>query len=585
LRGPQGTLYGANSMGGLLKFVTIDPSTAGYSGRISAGTDSVQNGTAPGYNVRGALNMPISESFAVRASAYTREDPGYIDNPVLGLKDVNKATAAGGRLSALWKPSADLSLKLSALYDKSRSNGSAEINVPTAGFPQTNRLGDLQNNYMPGVGGYDRTTQAYSAILKAKLGAVDITSLTGYNINRYFNTLDWSTAFGPDVQRHFGVGGALFDDYNKIEKVTQEVRLSAPVGPNIDVLGGVFYTHERTAGQEILWAAQPATAQIVGQDWFLSFPRKYEEYAAFADVTYRVTERFDVQIGGRQSHVTESEDPFFQSGPHVGPQPSIAPGDSGTGNAFTYLFTPRFKLSPGVMVYGRFASGYRAGGGNNNPGAPPSYAPDKTQNYEVGFKGDFLSHTLSVDASVYRINWKDIQIQLTSPQGFIYSTNGGAAKSQGVELSLAANPITGLNISGWVTFSDAALTQSFPAASPAYGVAGDRLPYSSRFSGHLSLEQEFPLSPGVRGFLGGDVSRVGPREGVFTGTADRQHFDGYTQGNLRTGLRFDSWTANIYANNIGNSRGVINGGTGYLLPFAFTILQPRTIGVSVSKDF
>src|SRR5580704_13705937 len=84
LRGPQGTLYGASSLGGLIKFVTADPSTDHLSGRVQTGISDVYNGNQLGYNVRGSINVPLSDAVAVRASGFTREDPGYIDNPSLG---------------------------------------------------------------------------------------------------------------------------------------------------------------------------------------------------------------------------------------------------------------------------------------------------------------------------------------------------------------------------------------------------------------------------------------------------------------------------------------------------------------------
>src|ERR1700730_15197926 len=78
LRGPQGTLYGADSMGGLIKYVTVDPSTDGVSGRIEAGTSDVYNGAKPGFNMRGSVNLPLSDTLAARASVFNRQDPGYI---------------------------------------------------------------------------------------------------------------------------------------------------------------------------------------------------------------------------------------------------------------------------------------------------------------------------------------------------------------------------------------------------------------------------------------------------------------------------------------------------------------------------
>jgi len=86
LRGPQGTLYGANAMGGLIKYVTKAPSMETLSGRVEAGTTQVHNGAQPGFTIRGSINMPMGDTFAVRASAFRRQDPGYIDNPISGVK-------------------------------------------------------------------------------------------------------------------------------------------------------------------------------------------------------------------------------------------------------------------------------------------------------------------------------------------------------------------------------------------------------------------------------------------------------------------------------------------------------------------
>ena len=105
LRGPQGTLYGASSMGGLLKFVTIDPSTDAVSGRVQAGVSDVHNAGQPGYSVRASVNVPLNDTLAMSASAFTRVDPGYIDNPVYHLDGVNETKVMGGRLALLWLPS------------------------------------------------------------------------------------------------------------------------------------------------------------------------------------------------------------------------------------------------------------------------------------------------------------------------------------------------------------------------------------------------------------------------------------------------------------------------------------------------
>jgi len=100
LRGPQGTLYGASSIGGLVKYVTVDPSTDRVNGALGADMDTIHGGHGPGYNVRGSINVPLTETLAVRASAFTREDPGYIDNVVTGQAGVTgaRSLAAACRL-------------------------------------------------------------------------------------------------------------------------------------------------------------------------------------------------------------------------------------------------------------------------------------------------------------------------------------------------------------------------------------------------------------------------------------------------------------------------------------------------------
>ena len=115
LRGPQGTLYGAAALGGLVKFVTADPATDAFFGRIQSHTESVNHGDGLGYGVDGGVNVPVTDTTAFRVSGFTRTVPGYIDNPVLKEDGTNRVDSAGGLASFLWKPSADLSVKLGAL--------------------------------------------------------------------------------------------------------------------------------------------------------------------------------------------------------------------------------------------------------------------------------------------------------------------------------------------------------------------------------------------------------------------------------------------------------------------------------------
>jgi iron complex outermembrane recepter protein len=590
LRGPQGTLYGASSMGGLLKFVTVDPSTDGINGRVEAGTDTVYNGAQLGYNFRGSVNVPLSDTLAIRASGFTRQDPGYIDNPVLHIDGINEEHANGGRLALLWRPSDVLYVKLSALYQNTKSDGANDTDIQAG-------LQDLQQSYVRGVGGYDRTIQAYSATVTAKLGIAELSSITGYNINAFHDTWDFSYFFGPYTQAQFGVTGTPVASRNSTDKFTQEFRLSVPIGQKLDWLLGAFYTYENSTFSQTIYAANPTTGAVVGTWYYNPFPTTYREYAAFTDLTYHITDRFDVQVGGRESQITQTFNQVFV-GPYDpvflgSPSPVIYPETAAKSNAFTYLLTPRFAVSPDLMVYARLASGYRAGGINAVPpnvGLPLQYNPDKTQNYEIGVKGDVLDHSLSFNASVYYVAWKAIQLSLLDAQlGEGYNGNGAGAKSQGVELSIESKPLKGLTIAAWIALDDAELTEALPPASVAagaYGVSGDRLPESSRFSGNLSMQQDFSLTKNLTGFVGGSLSYVGDRLGIFqASTTQRQYYPSYAKTDLRAGVIYNSWTTTLFVTNLTDKRGLLVGGLDYYPPQGFVYITPRTVGVSLAKTF
>jgi outer membrane receptor protein involved in Fe transport len=380
-----------------------------------------------------------------------------------------------------------------------------------------------------------------------------------------------------------------------LSKFTQEIRLTGSVGEKFDWLLGVFYDKENTKNPEYVFAESATTGWTVGQFLYSEFPTTFDEYAGFLNLTYHFTDRLDLQIGGRESQNTQTYSQY-SVGPWTTvvagqPDPFITPEATSKDNSFTYLVTPQLKVSPDLMVYARVASGYVPGGPNSNAGAlgvPFTFGPENTTDYEVGTKGNLFGNKLSFDVSLYYINFRDIQLAFENVRGG-FTGNGAGAKSEGVELSMDARPTQGLTISAWVAFDDAVLTQDFPpdaVAAGQYGIAGNRLPASSRLSGNVQLEQRFPIANKLVGFVEGSAAYVGGREGGFTATPERQYFGGYVQEDAHGGITYDSsLTVNLFVTNIADRRGVLDGGLGTFLPTYFTYIRPRSFGVNVSKKF
>jgi len=585
LRGPQGTLYGASSIGGLVKYVTADPSTDKFSGRVQAGLSTVHDGPGVGYNLTAAVNAPIGDTFAVRASGFVREEPGYIENIQTGQRGINKAEIAGTHLSALWKPSELFSFKLSALFQDNKLFGAPYITVE----PQTY---DLQQDFLPQTGRVDRKFSAYSATAIAHLGTFTLTSVTGYSVSSLYDKLDYTQILGGVTDELLGTPNTINTDNTHTNKVTQEIRLATPIGTHLDWLVGGFYTHEYSPwGLELY----PVTAgsERLGSLVQTQFDSVYAEWAAFTDLTWHVTDQLDVQFGGRESQIhqtfeeTDVGDVYVPFAEGMA-SPAVTPESVAHENAFTYLVTPSWKITPDLMVYTRFASGFRPGGINNLIAVgnlPLTFKPDRTSNYEVGVKGSAFERRLSFEGSLYYIKWTDIQLSLTNPDnGQNYFYNGSEARSRGVELSAQLRPVTGLHLGGWVSWNEAVLTQDFPANSAAYGMSGDRLPYSSRFSASGTFDYDMPLGPLTAGF-GGAVSYVGTRIGAFQVLPERQVLPAYTQTDLHSSLHSDQWTFELYVNNVTDRRGIVGGGIGTAVPSSFGLIQPRTAGVSVARTF
>lgn len=597
LRGPQGTLYGASTMGGLLKYVLASPDPGRFFGRAGAGVFSVRDAGSAGFGLRGMVNLPILDGrLALRASAYDQWTPGYIDSGVSGARHQNGTRQYGGRLAALWRPTTDLSVELSVLDQKvqARSVGAVALN-----YDATQTLyGDLTNdNTLPEP--FRQEIQVYGATVKYDLHWAQLTSVSSWQ--RFSNNTDQDLTYyiGPYLPL-FGAaapGDSALIEHLNLRKFTQEVRLASPQDQTVEWLLGAFYTHEEGSNNQAIFVYDSTAALLPGLNPFTvaQLPSIYREYAVFGDLTWHLTRRFDVTGGVRYARndqnfqqisggvlldptdpSTITTTPLFKSSEHV----------------VTFLASPRYHINANSILYFRIASGYQPGAPNVElPGipVPPQVNSSRLIDYEPGLKLTFLQNRVTADISAFYIDWKDIQLSVSTPDGAAsYLANGGKARSEGFDFSATYLPVNGLALGLNAGYTDAHLTEPIASLSAA---SGARLPQVPRWSASATADYDFPLGSRWRGFVGGGYRYEGQEWSEVEGDPTGVVVPGYRVIDLHAGLDTERVTVTLYAKNLNDARALQTPtvrDTDILgLPFDAkgAVLQPRTIGVNVDVSF
>ena len=586
LRGPQGTLYGATAMGGLVKYVTTPPNLTAYHGRIEVDGTEVDHGGS-GFGGRAMINVPlISDVLGLRISGYDRKDPGFIDDPMLGKKDINDVDVSGGQASLLWKPTDKFSARFEGFYQETNSHGTSEEFVdPTTLKPLA---GDLtQNSYaaQPLRNKYS----LYTGTLSYDFGWATLTSSTSYSKLQSVGISDYTHLYGTLVGGILGIPnyGVKLDAPIFQDKSTEEVRLVSAQSDVLDWQAGVFVTQEHGNHHESFDSFNTSTGSALTLPVTLvdaSLVSRFTEYAGYGDVTWKVTSKFNILAGVRFSH---NDQVYSQPTNGILLGGASDPTGKSSDDSTTFLLTPSYQIDNNQMAYVRIASGYRPGGPNGvtlttSSSVPPTFGPDSLTNYEAGYKGSFYNHRLYIDLSAFHIDWKDIQL-LAVIGGVGAEVNGSKAVSQGLEAQGTFKPISGLTFSGNFAYTDAKLTANAP--SSIGGEKGDRLPGIPKLSGGVTGDYNFELTPLYPAFVGFSYRYVGSREQNFAppGTI-RTELPSYSTVDLRTGVLHDNWTFELYAKNVGDERGIVAVGNGTGI-FGASVIQPETVGFSLSSKF
>jgi iron complex outermembrane receptor protein len=598
LRGPQGTLYGAGSLGGVLRFITIKPDAQNFSGRLQVDANSISGGGS-GFGMHGMVNVPlVPDKLAIRINVYDRKDPGYVDDAALGKKEVNESNVKGSRVSLMWTPTDKTSLRVTALAQNLNRQGDGAVGLD----PATSKplYGDLQQRHAAltsdaFVGQY----RLYNATFKTDLGWSNLLISSSYSTLAASISGDDTGLLYLGPQGNGRLYGTLQHDRVHETKATQEIRLESPKSQTLEWLGGVFFTDETGDHPQHIYASDYLTGAELASPFGVAIgddtqPSTYTAYAAYGNVTWHVTDRFDLEAGLRYSHDKQH---YIESGSGLlfgSATPVVLVNKASADSTTTYSLTPKFNINDNTMVYLRVASGFIPGGPNVVPvgtaGVPTTFSPTQLTDYELGLKSTVWDDRLTVDISAYYIDWTKIPL-VTSLNNFSFLTSSGQAKSQGLEASVAFVPTHGLTLSANASFNDAVLTKDAPP--PSNGVKGDRMPYAPRVTIGLNGDYDFAVGGGWNGYVGAGYAYVGDRESDFTFNGrPRYSVPGYYTVNLRAGAIYGPWTISLYAKNLTDQRGIVQGGgNGTLNPVtakveaAAYIVTPRTIGISVSRDF
>jgi iron complex outermembrane recepter protein len=626
LRGPQGTLYGAGSMSGTIRFVTNKPDLSEVSGYLTGEMSATHHGSG-NYDANGAINLPIvNDKAAVRIVGWWLDDSGYIDqirvgngtaNPVGLVKGVNNDAVAGGRISLRVQPIDNLTLDASYTNQSEHSSGSSRYTPPGATayqIPGTPTVAgcDLCNTDVTRSPFDDHLALfGFTAEYKTPYGSVTGTT------NQYNRRVDFS--FDNTATLAFlGIplpATAIEPQNRKVN--SSEIRFASALDSPVNFVVGGFRQYETydldvallttnnqgnpTGAFSELNSADALLNPGVGSTLFgRTDQRKTRQYAAFGEATWTVVPKLKLTAGLR--YFTEHLEGFqITTHPFLGFPAGVAGNapiedDPQSYTKVTSKFNGSYEFNEQLLVYATASQGFRGGGLNVQSvvlePVPPSFGPDSLWNYEVGLKGRLFDRRLDYQVDAYAIYWHNIQVQQTTADvGLNYTGNAGEAISKGIEFEFNVRPIDHLTINLSGSVQDAYLSEGASAeqlaANTTLGRTGDKLPQVPPYQVALGVDYTAPLpvSGDWRWTLAGDVNQRGAESAYFAANPYNIHLKAYTLVNLRARIASGPWSAMIFARNVTDERAQVSAINSEQDPFAFLTVRPRTVGLSITRNF
>ena len=647
LRGPQGTLYGAGSMGGTLRFISKTPNLKRFSADFNAEVSSTSHG---GVNsmAQAVFNVPLSTDVAaLRIGVQVGRDSGYVDqvDPAslkVTNKDINSANWSVLKLALKVNAGADWSLTPALFYQKTKSADIDATYLNVGSYQPFNAgvaLPLFQTSKPVREPGID-TLILPSITINGDLGFADLTAVANAYQRKFVRTQDGTnvnSSYIGSLINDPGVSGvvsflpsAVYLD-NKIDQKALEIRLASK-GVEVSKqaftwVAGVYFAQAKTdvsdnepvfginaafkkAGLNIYDPAQWSDGAGIfnnafpGDNSYFS-ARHYDskQSSIFGEATYHVSERLRLIAGLRYLRSTEDfkrEGDFFFAG---GPTTTAI---SSKANKATPRLALDWDVSKETTVYANVADGFRLGGANRPipltiqgnvddlkalglKAAPDSFAPDSLRSFEVGSKSRLWNNRLSLNVSVYHINWNNIQQDVYLPSaGFDFETNVGRATSTGIEAELKARVTNDflLNVSGGYNKAQ------FAEDVPFLGLDGSGLPNVRKgdpiqgvpkTNFRLGGEYQFRGLGGVDSVLRLNAQWTGSSHGALKRSDPDYLRPSYMTVDGSWGMTLGRWDLNLMVKNLTNDHTVLQRPNIQSVNQAF-YLRPRTIGLTVSSS-
>jgi len=585
LRGPQGTLYGAGSLGGIYRIVTNKPVLDGVAASAFTSMASTRGGGLSREG-RAMLNIPVIKGvLGLRAVGYVQREAGYIDDIRLGLNNVNKTTVRGGRLGALWRLSDVWSVTGTVMAQTIAADDTQYYDAALGPLKRANFLREPYHNSF---------LQA-ALTVNGDFSWANLVSSTAYIHHRIHNIFDATLAV-PVITGLPAVTSPFSED-RYVKALVHETRLVSADGGRFDWLVGIFVAHREEVFDASLNIPGSGTALGLGASDVVFFEFRdsiINEAALFGEATWFLTERLSITGGARWFY---SENKLSSlKGTNIDEIQAQADGRRSRARV-----TPKvvlgFQANRDILIYGQLSEGYRVGGINlsapavrdgggsgDDEGNAISFPSDTLLNFELGVKSRFFGRRLIINAAAYYILWNKIQSDQLRPDGFRFVLTAGDARITGLELDVRFRQSRHLTVRGNLSWNASRLTK----INPALGTKVDnRLPNVPLFSAGLSMQYAMRLADGFDGSLSADYAYVGASSLLFDKN-NSPRMGGYSLANIRFGLRHGSWRATVSVENIGNAQA---DSFSFGNPFSLntirqvTPLRPRTIGVSLGWSY